>query len=186
MPQAITYQRGTNTITVALNATGNIDPTVLATAPSTGVSRVIITQLTFRCLDSNSIPTNAIFLLSLGSASTGYGYIGGADVANTSCGFLGFNQVLGTSHAGSGNGGSGSCVFFTQQNCNTDPSGSTITNKQIAPEKIQLTAPGTQVAATLSNQIWALPGEQIGIKIGASSFGVTYEVVYSFIFITES
>lgn len=186
MPQSITYQRGTNTITVAINATGNVDPTILATAPSTGVSRVIITQLTFRCLDSNNIPTNATFLLSLGNASTGYGYIGGADIGNTNCGFLGFNQVLGTSHAASGNGSSGSCVFFTTQNCNTDPSGSTITNKQLAPEKIQLTAPSSIVTATLSNQIWALPSEEIGVKIGATQFGVTYEVVYSFIFITES
>jgi hypothetical protein len=185
MPQTITYQRG---ITTVSNSTTNINPTTLVTAPSTGVSRVIIPQFTVRCLTTafGTTPSNLIILLSLGTDATGYGYIGGADVGNTPCGFVGFSQVMGTSHAGSNTGNSGSCIFFSGEQCGADPNNTAFTSKTLSADKINVVAPNNTISATLSNQIWALPSDQIGIKIGGTNASANYEVVYSFIFITES
>lgn len=184
MPQTITYQRG---ITTVSNSSTNIDPTILATAPSTGVSRVIIPQFTIRCLTTatGTTPSSLRILVSLGTSATGYGYIGGGSVGNTLCGFFGFSQVMGTSHAGSNTGSSGSCIFFSSEQCGADPNSTAFTSKTLSADKVFVAAPSNTITATLASQIWALPSNEIGIKIGGSN-SANYEVVYSFIFITES
>jgi hypothetical protein len=186
MPQAITVQQGTTSVTTATSST-NVNPTTLATAPAGGPSRVIITQFAVRAQTSSGAtqPSELNCFLSVGTSATGYGYVGGFDCSNTPIGYVSLPQVMGTSAAGTGNGFSGTTSFYASEQCSFDPPGNTTTSKNLSADKLSLAAPGSAVTASMASQIWALPGDEIGVKLGGN-IAVSCEVLYSFIFITES
>jgi hypothetical protein len=194
MAQTITYQRGTTSISSIIGGTTTVNPTTLVTAPSGGVSRVIVTQLAVRNTSFQVRTTDLRVLVTLGQSSTNYSYIGGAGSSGNAGGMVGyvsFQQNLGTSHAGNGSGHAGCILSLGGSDCSQyyDTSSGQLTpftSKNLAPELYFNAPSSSQASGTLSNQIWTLPSDQIGLKLGGSAGAATYEVVYSFIFITES
>jgi hypothetical protein len=185
MAQSITTQSGTATVTS--NTIGNFrfgqDPTLLTTAPSTGCSRVIINKLTLRNTGTlASTPFNFQFII--GQDSTGYSPIGGL-YANTTIGMFSLQQTSGDSNTGKGiinggsGGGAGGTAFFVS---NSSLSGGTV--KNISPNDVFIASPTDGRICTIPTQFWLTPSDRINVKLSTGN-GVSYEVTYSFIFITE-
>lgn len=190
MAQTITYQRGTTTITANNSFSATTDPILLVTAPSTGYSRVIISQLSFRNTSFQQLSNTARPILTIGQDSAGYSHIGGFVVGNTPCGYLSMSQTTGNSHAYNGGGTSGAGSVIAGVDCsryydNSSGVNTPFTSQNFSPD-LQSVNSGGSFSAVLASQIWAVPNDRICVKFGGTNSSSTYEIVYSFIFITET
>lgn len=189
MAQTISYQRGTLNVTPSVNYGVAVDPVLIVTAPSTGVSRVIISQFALRCTVDQANVSNNKAIIAIGQDSTGYSYIGGSSIGNTPGNYVAFPQVLGTTHAPTGSGYSGTAGTYSGSNCafyynNDTAQREPYTSKNLPADVQNVRAPGTFLT-TMSSQIWVVPNDRICLKLSGSSAS-NFEVVYSFIFITET
>lgn len=198
MAQTITHQTFTGSISA--NGNGSLNgqprnPVVIATAPNTGCSRVIIQRLTLK----NSGPDNQItggfkLLLTIGQTSYGYSTIGGFNT-NSTVGLISFPQASGEGapvrYVPSGIGFNGGIVVGNSTLfCNTGTAN--YTPKNIPALNLGPTQADASVQNTIPLQFWVTPGDEIGLKLSANinstqgySTPSPYEITSSLMFITE-
>jgi hypothetical protein len=189
MPQTITTQSGTSSITTHVPATNNTNynPVLLATAPSTGCSRVIINRLTLKNTSGNYNIGSFNLSMVIGQDSSGYSVAGGL-YNSGGVGMISIPQTSGDSNLGQSVGNAGSGVptggisyFFSSYDC------SSYTMQNIPPFIINSATPQSSYNCTIPTQFWLTPSDTINLKlsVGGTTSPPVYEIAYSFIFITE-
>ena len=194
MAQVITSQNGTASISgniVSRNAYAR-DPVNMATAPSTGPSRVIINRLSLRNTGpANTLTSQIKLMLTIGQDSYGYSTIGGID-SSMQYGFISLGQASGdsspTNTIGAGTGFSAGAVAGTSFWCiGTDMSA--FTTKNLPAPDFFVRGGTVDTVNSIPTQFWVTPGDNIGVKLwtGSLSSGTpNFELTYSLIFITET